>query len=1584
MLKRLCLLLAAVIAPGLFLGQAPLATAATGSTVSAPPTTGGWEGLPDLYGADVSPRFLTVSGDANFTIPGAAAKNVLRLTFTPAGPTDRVQVRVYDANYGGKWDQRVDNVFVNVAPETRFEVYADPNDGGAATLANPVNRIATLLSSTVPSDQVWTELIDLPAADAAIQKGFNATEGRYHFLVKTELVIDANSTGYEINGYKIAFNGTYILPANQVLGFTGGAIDALGFIGAGNTISLLSRDLVNNNQPNAYYVDTQADPNDQESPVLKGGSFVFPFDPSSFCGDLKASNGDADWTASTVAGVVPTGVPPDDGGPYLNPQQGGAGVAADATAFKVSPAIQFQFLRPNGSTSFDSLTAAKSAFTPVIPPADPSSHPSIDQAQQGGPDAPFQSMVMAEAELRASPGRWGLRWTGVDAHNSVFIKFDKTFGTTPRPQTLTGRLFCDGNGNNAFDAGETVLAGVPLKLREIGTQVDVKKQTGPDGTYSFDVQTGKTYELDLDGAVCATPKLPLPRVVGPQFCDPVNLPFTCTYTASGHVFCDGNLDKIFNAGDTPLAGNVTVRLELQGTAEFVEVQSTGTTWSAPNLKPGTWNAFVKAGQLTDALTKTSTQPQSFTLDAATCSKSGIDFGYVCSVSLCVNLFCDYDGDCELTQGDTPLDGVDVTAQLLPGGQLVTKKTANGGRVCFDAPPGSYAIVIAPVPGATIKNPPAGPVLVGNQDVELFFCYECLGRLCGTVYLNKPNCDLVYTPATDEELQNVRVNLWTSPRGGAPIDTTLTQADGSYCFVDRRAGTYEVEVAPQGQQPTQQLVNLTPTTPVLYVPVLPMGGSVEDLDFGYCAKARIHGKVFKEFCTNTCDGVIDPNVVPLVGVRVDLTGGPSAPKNDFTDGNGDYSFENLEPGQYTVTVQNAFNQQQQFFVNLTPTSNVSVPTVLASGDDVMVNFPWCSCAPARVFGYVYKNPLGACDCTLDPNDTRLGGIKVTLTGSTSEGVLAAETLTNEQGFYEFPELPAPGTYTVTIDGLDPQLVNLSPNSAAVVGPFQLAPGGERRVDWCFCTQRIHGYVYKNPPCDCDGEFDDGDTPLVGVRVTAVRQEGDALFLLEDFTDANGHYEFADIKAGTYTVQVDGQDPQVVDLTPDGDVSVGPFGLSKDEDRRIDFGFCWQRACGLVFREPPCDCDGRYVVADGDLPVVGATVELTFTSGPRVGDVLTTTTGDDGRWCFDNLPLGAFEVTVPEQPAVAGLHRSTDAVLTGDMSQGCRYDFDFGWCMPGETKLCAKVFCEPKGECDGTFDEGRDEWMPWIEVFVAVAGDNDGYLKSGFTGADGRVCFEGLPAGDYVIYVGSHQPALKGYKPSTPNCYRVRLDDCERACAPFGWCKTCVPTPCCEGDLREVTVGTAFWVGSCPRKLELSAILTDGCGCGCGTQEIDRLSLSWRAHLAAEAVGANDVLRLVNVKVKDGVAYVVLKLTAQGPWFQDGAFGRRELGLKVTLNGVTHRACAKLRCESFRPGLYFTWGKGQSLPECKLDGWRWDGVSCWSAPWLSCGWRSAARFLVLDTKSKEAYDCGACSRCTECTACPTCTELLPEKDGPAHHG
>jgi hypothetical protein len=1015
--------------------------------------------LPDLD--RTSGRFLSVSGDANFTLPGdlQLGANALRLSFD-ADLLTQIKIATFDAGTRGRWDQRVDGLFVTDQPDTEFRLYADPDNTIAPALLlgqpvpAPLLTVSALDASLVSEDETWCSIYDQPIASVLNAPAFNAAENRYHFLLVTILKASPNGplSGYEINGYKVAFNGTYAIPRGSVTGFTCGVVDGLVLLGGGETL-LVSNDPFPDILPLGQF---------DEIVNSYDGTLDLPFASSVTCEDLEISEADADWNRALEEEESfdpdPTGVPPDSGIRYLNPQapvglRNASAFAITGTMLSVPrpsvvglsnrpvPAIGTQVLRPNGST----FTTDEFGVL---------GHPSITNAYDNGPDSPFVKTTVPQAELLANGGLWNFRWVGLDAHNSVFIKFNVDFGTTVRRVPLEGRVFCDEDDDGLYDAGEELLAGVELEISSADLLVPLKVTTDANGVWKATLPPGD-YSITVLTSICFPAKFQSPFTITVTGCEEkVDLlfPYECVGDARGVVFCDSEIERgVYDLSDDffDLASIVLLeRLEGLVVVETREVPVAPGVglWSATGLKEGTWRASIKSDPLIDTLTKTTLQPVLFTIDRENCSHRDINFGYGCEVQLCGRLFCDDDGDCLYTaEVDHPLGGVTVKATLtFPGGVpapiVLEQVTDSNGEFCFKVASGDWVVTIDPLQpalaGATAKSAPANPIVIAGQSVtDLLFCYECFGQICGTVYLNKPDCDGDYDLVTDIPLAGIEVNLWLLPSGppALPFRQTTTGLDGRYCFMELEPGNYQVSVA--GGQP--ELATFFTTEPVTRTPVLLMGESVDGQDFGYCEKARILGKVFRENGTNDCDGIYQADDTPIAGVTVQLVGilPVRPPVLDVTDLNGDYDFPNLEPGSYEVRVNGA----QPLLIVLAPGAALTVPVTLLAGDEVRVDFPFC---PSKICGTVYKNGPGDCDEDYDLGfDVPLPGVLVALwKAPAGPPALPFRTaVTDLAGGYCFLDLDA-GTYRVQVGAGQPALVNLTPTDPVVRNPI-VAPGSE---------------------------------------------------------------------------------------------------------------------------------------------------------------------------------------------------------------------------------------------------------------------------------------------------------------------------------------------------------------------------------------------------------------------------------------------------------------------------------------------------------------------------------------------------------------
>lgn len=1554
----------------------------------------GFQGLPDLNRA--SAKFLVMNGEipeTNQSLEGVfAGRHTVRLSF-PAG-SPNIQVALFDANTTGFWDQRPDGVILRFPPRVLYELYADPDGTTASTIAapgyssaDPANaafvaqrRILSIDSndaSLAGSDNKWCALYDQPF-NSALHAGGLDLDGDVNVVFQARIIpaIDLNPgdapgspgtflQGTERVGYKLAFNGTYILPGGSVIGFGGGAIDERYPVGAGDNSSTFLK---------SETLDPWIDPVTKLPSPIPGtevtnqfdGVFEFLVHNTHACdGDIPFNEADADWDAAPAIQKT-LGVPPDNGQPHniTIPSESSkfppnyvvpVFPLHDNTDFAVGNPIEWLFYAPNPGNlnptdpGFAALNlpfwssnnipnrqpmpigwldhASVNVFQQDLVFVDPTyggtfaniaaatagpNPPLLQDPAPGGPGTTpagpcWQAANFAQATVLGQQGLWRLRWQGVDASNFVFIRFGTDVGSTPRKVKLQGRLFCDDNNNNVFDSTETVVSG--------GT---------PPGTlWNIQIQKVDAANAPLPGAPVVT--------------TPVN--------ASG------------SWGPVPLK---------EARYSITAVPSPGAT-----EQPRGPIFLDVVGVLPDC-----TVEQDVPVD---CRKAT-----VCGIVYCTETWTENEPVPPYNLlTDTPLNGATVTltgpAPSTATQTFITGTTLDNmgmplgdGRYCFyDLVPGVYTITItsppAPPPGqvfvaGTGPSPVSrqvtiqGAETIPNQD----FGYCC----------EVPECKIKGNIWCDDDMDNVRDPnepglsvgysvVITDVNNPATTFSPPIDANGMYMQLVP-PGTYTVDLFYLGTKnfpPNVQVQGGDQRTVTCPAPV--PGVPQPDLiaDFPVKCLGEICGWVFCQ--RDICDGVRRPGDVPLNGAVVTLTGplGPMSTTQTFTTGvtvdpvtngtlpDGRYCFRNLIPGAYTIAITTPpAPPPGEIFVGPPPAPiNVTVGAFQQLDEQ---NFAYC-CKPTPTDICVCVFCDEDCDGQQGPGEvTGIAGVKYTLLDSAGNVVgMHTSTVGPNGEIQEFCFTSVPrGNYTVRVDVVPAGLTPSTPQTVQVV-----AGAAPAKVVFGYCKPgEICGKVWldgKNEKGDCDGVFqEEYDECLDGLTVELLDASGAVVATTTTGSDGadgvppfTGEYCFRNLKPGTYTVRLPAPFNLTRRITLASNQSVD-VGVVSQQTSTVDFYFTAQSICGKVWCEPSEeDCDGEFV-AGVDTPIAGLEMLLTGTGGDALGLVETAITDANGDFCFDDVPTGTYELQVSDNPLNAPL-------LEGKIAQGsavrtltvdlCDCPKEYFYYCPCDQDICVKVFKERGKDCDGEFDEGVDVCLEWVEVFVTHKGNNQTYLLNGWTDEDGKFCFKGLPPGEYWVYVGANQDRLYGLKPCDYNpkhpcpVATVVLEPCKDEYVQFCFCEPCPKKPCCEGKLHEVVVDTKIWVGDCVSDhWGASAHLQISCKKGAGVY--GEAWGDWYGAFPGAIKGLDGVVTIEDVWYSDGIATVRVRLKATGPELE-GWFPNRKLRLTVFVNGKKETACIKLRCETMRPGAVFPWTKKcLPQPECeepekavfkRYSAWRW---------------------------------------------------------------
>ncbi|GLZ37073.1 SdrD B-like domain-containing protein [Actinokineospora sp. NBRC 105648] len=402
------------------------------------------------------------------------------------------------------------------------------------------------------------------------------------------------------------------------------------------------------------------------------------------------------------------------------------------------------------------------------------------------------------------------------------------------------------------------------------------------------------------------------------------------------------------------------------------------------------------------------------------------------------------------------------------------------------------------------------------------------------------------------------------------------------------------------------------------------------------------------------------------------------------------------------------------------------------DSATAQAPTVGAVSGRVFAD--RNNNGVFDAA--DGDTGIGGVTVTLTGTTAGGAPVNLTTTSApDGTYSFAAVAA-GVYTVTEtqppafdDGID------TPGTNAVVAgndSFTLTlAGGVSSTDNNFAelnTSSLAGSVYVD--ADGSGVRDGGEAGIGGVSValTGTDTAGNAVNLTTT-TAADGSYTFPALRPGTYAVA----ETQPAGYT-DGIDAVGSAGGTLTPPDSITAISLPVRtnATGYTFGEFVGASLAGTVVDDAGNPIPGVVITLTGPGGPA-----TATTSATGDYSFTGLPPGTYSLS-EAQPAGYGDGPETAGTAGGSTAVN---DVISGITLASGATATGYVFAEDRGSLTGAVyedldnDGAQDPGEPGIPgVSVALTGtDNAGnpVNVTTTTGPDGGYSFTGLLGGAYTV-------------------------------------------------------------------------------------------------------------------------------------------------------------------------------------------------------------------------------------------------------------
>ena len=356
------------------------------------------------------------------------------------------------------------------------------------------------------------------------------------------------------------------------------------------------------------------------------------------------------------------------------------------------------------------------------------------------------------------------------------------------------------------------------------------------------------------------------------------------------------------------------------------------------------------------------------------------------------------------------------------GQVVATTTtkADGTYSFSKLPAGKYTVKVEPSdllksyeqtedPDGT-KDHTSGVVQVNhdNPSVEnVNFGYAPNFAINGTIYRDGDRDG----KKGDTEGRYSGVTVQLLDKDGKVITTTTTDKDGKYSFEHLPDGTYSVKVVKDGAltntdqtgDPDSKLDNAS--EPITLDEKNPIKG---DVDFGYVPNNTITGTVYRDDNRDKTINGDEPGL-ELVSVQLLDEDGKVLQTLD-TDADGNYAFQHLPDGKYTVKVVRSssikdYDQTEDPDATVDDTSAVYTMGPEHSLQE-KVNFGYVP--DYSIAGRVYRDSDKSGSYT-DGEET-FSGVTVDLLDK--DGNVVGTTKTDADGNYSFEKLPA-GTYRVKV-------------------------------------------------------------------------------------------------------------------------------------------------------------------------------------------------------------------------------------------------------------------------------------------------------------------------------------------------------------------------------------------------------------------------------------------------------------------------------------------------------------------------------------------------------------------------------------------
>ena len=474
-------------------------------------------------------------------------------------------------------------------------------------------------------------------------------------------------------------------------------------------------------------------------------------------------------------------------------------------------------------------------------------------------------------------------------------------------------------------------------------------------------------------------------------------------------------------------------------------------------------------------------------------------------------------------------------------------------ISVNLPPGTYTATIFP-PSDYLLSPLSDPQVVGNDfdpstnttvPVTLLSGESGVGSFDAGFYETVSISNQVFEDTNGngirEPMENgypggMNITLYHSTNPNEPIASVVTDEDGNFIFPDLPPGEYELEFIPDDDSVTfsPQDVgtddctdsDVDPDTGRVSVTVV-SGEDITCVNAGVAILPSIGPNVVFE--DSNGNGLQDDNETGLPSVIVVLSHpNGTVATFDLTDANGEYSFPNLQPGEYYLSV----NKEPGFVwspvveggnqisedANTLPYGNRS-PTITLNFGDVDTTLDAGMYDPVTFSGIVWHD-LDA-DGVKDTSEPTLEGIVVTLYDGNDAAVNSRST--DADGTWSFDGIPS-GTYHAKItpppEDSSGNAWMLSPNTDFDPQTWETTPtffesgSTSEVVAGLYLPATIGEYVWFD---EVPNGIQDGDEEPFDQPVTVRLYDELGNVVQETESNEAGQYQFTSVTPGSYSLE-----------------------------------------------------------------------------------------------------------------------------------------------------------------------------------------------------------------------------------------------------------------------------------------------------------------------------------------------------------------------------------------------------------------------------------------------------------------------------------